>query len=145
MPGKTRNWDSLSAGYRKRLQSAGITKRQYNSGVSLSKARGHANTPERPERAQKNPGKYQAYEAKKLGIADKIQDFKRAKWGHRPKYNEDRSKMAVRKDPGNGKWRGVRDLNVIWAMCGVAIVDTWMDWWAIVALDDDYESGFYYH
>jgi hypothetical protein len=141
----TRNWDSLSAGYRKRLQSNGITRRQYESGVSLSKARGHSQTPERPERATRNPGKYQAYEAKKLGIADKIQAFKKAKWGHRPKWNKDRSLMAVRKDPGNGKWRGVRDLNVIHAMCGVAIVDTWMDWHAIVALDEDYESGFYYH
>jgi hypothetical protein len=141
----TRNWDALSAGYRKRLQSAGITRRQYESGVSLSKARGHAETPERPERAEKQPGKYQKYEAKKLALAKEIQEFKKNKWGHRPKWNEGRSLMAVRKDPGTGKWRGTRDLNVIKAMCGVAIIDTWMDWWAIVALDEDYENAFYYH
>jgi hypothetical protein len=140
-----RNWDGLSEGYRKRLKNAGVTRRQYESGVSLSKARGHEKTPERPERANRNPGKYQAYEAKKNRIIKEIQDFKRAKWGHRPRYNEDRSKMAVKKDPGNGKLRGVRELNVISAMAAVAKIDTWMDWHAIVALDDDYETGFYYH
>jgi hypothetical protein len=126
---------------------ASTVKRRYNRGTlgPQTATRGHSNTPEKPERAVKSPGKYQAYETKKLGIADRIQDFKRSKWGHRPKYNEERSKMAVRKDPGTGKWRGVKDLNVILAMCGVAIVDTWMDWWAIVALDEDYENAFYYH
>src|ERR1700678_3108251 len=106
-----RDWDALSAGYRKRLKSAGITRCQYESGVSLEKARGHARTPEHPERSSKNPTRYAAYEAKKLGIADRIQDFKRQKWGHRPKWNEGRSRMAVRKDPETGKWRGVKDLN----------------------------------
>jgi hypothetical protein len=140
-----RNWDALSAGYRKRLQSAGITRRQYESGASLEKARGHAETPERPERAEKNPTKYAKYVAKKQKIIDGIQEFKEAKWGHRPKWNKKRSEMAVKKDPGTGKLRGIKDLNIIYAMCGVAIVDTWMDWWAIVALDEDYENAFYYH
>jgi hypothetical protein len=140
-----RNWETLSAAYRKRLQSAGVTKQQYESGESLEKARGHGETPERPERAEKNPTKYQKYTAKKQKLIDEIQEFKIAKWSHRPKWNKGRSEMTVKKDPGTGKLRGIRDLNIIWAMCGVAIVDTWMDWWAIVALDDDYESGFYYH
>ena len=135
----------MSAGYRKRLQSAGITKRAYESGASLEKARGHGETPERPERAAKNPTKYAKYTAKKQKLIDQVQKFKEQKWSHRPKWNKGRSEAAVKKDPGTGKLRGIRDLNIIHAMCGVAIVDTWMDWWAIVALDDDYESAFYYH
>lgn len=39
---KTRKWSNLSANYRKRLQRAGVTKRSYESGISLKIARGHA-------------------------------------------------------------------------------------------------------
>jgi len=56
-----RDWQALSAAYRKRLSRAGITKRQYESGKSLAKARGHGSTPERPERAAKKPERYSDY------------------------------------------------------------------------------------
>jgi hypothetical protein len=144
-----RNWDGLSPAYRKRLERAGITKRAYESGVSLEKARGHASTPERPERAEKNPEKYRKYRDKKNDAIKYIQDFKRSKWA--PPYqgvapwNEKRSEMAVRKDPETGKLRGVKDLQVIKAMVDIAKKDTWLGWHGIVALEPDYETAFYYH
>lgn len=58
---KERNWQSLSPAYRARLQRGGITRRQYERGASLSKARGHSKTPERPERAKRNPARYPDY------------------------------------------------------------------------------------
>lgn len=43
-----RGWDSLSPGYRQRLERAGISQSDYEAGRSIRAARGHANTPERP-------------------------------------------------------------------------------------------------
>lgn len=63
-----KGWQQLSPSYRARLQKAGITKSQYESGVSLSKARGHGQTPEHGIReAIRNPRKYQKYIAKRTG------------------------------------------------------------------------------
>jgi len=56
-----RKWSSLSADYRARLERGGISRREYESGASLKAARGHKATPERPERAAKNPAKYVEY------------------------------------------------------------------------------------
>lgn len=50
---RRKGWDDLSESYRKRLERAGINKKAYTNGSSLSDARGHRNTPERPERAFK--------------------------------------------------------------------------------------------
>lgn len=36
-----RNWQGLSPDYRHRLERSGITQQQYESGISLTKARGH--------------------------------------------------------------------------------------------------------
>ncbi|GAA0411809.1 hypothetical protein [Streptomyces luteireticuli] len=58
---RRKSWDLLSDGYRKRLERGGITRAAYEQGKSLSRARGHAYTPERPERAAKNTHKYQRY------------------------------------------------------------------------------------
>lgn len=38
---RRKGWDNLSESYRARLQRSGITRSKYNSGRSLSKARGH--------------------------------------------------------------------------------------------------------
>lgn len=38
---RRKGWDSLSDSYRKRLTRSGITKAEYESGVDLSRARGH--------------------------------------------------------------------------------------------------------
>lgn len=57
-------WQSLSDDYRNRLERKGYTLTRYLQGENLSAGRGHAKTPERPERALKNPGHYPEYIAK---------------------------------------------------------------------------------
>jgi hypothetical protein len=65
----TRNWEALSAGQRSRYERharrEGISpdeiRRYYESGGSMSAARGHAQTPERPERAQAQPERHREY------------------------------------------------------------------------------------
>ena len=58
---KPRNWQALTPTYRKRLERGGITRSDYESGSKVTSARGHARTPERPERAAKNPARYPTY------------------------------------------------------------------------------------
>ena len=147
-------WESLSGPYRKRLEKAGITRRDYESGASLQRARGHAETPEHPERLPPPPAagandKYKRSRDKIKRTIDYIQDFKRSKWappyrGVAP-YNEKRSEMAVKKDPETGRHRGVKDLQFIKAMVDIAKKDTWLGWHGIVALQPDYTNAFYYH
>ena len=60
-PRAYRSWDSLSDDYCKRLTRGGVTREEYESGASLSAARGHSTAPERPERALKNLTKHTAY------------------------------------------------------------------------------------
>jgi hypothetical protein len=62
MAASRKGWQQLSPGYRNRLIKAGITPKQYRSGASLSKARGHAETPEHGiTEAIRNPRKYRKY------------------------------------------------------------------------------------
>src|SRR5271155_210446 len=66
MAASRKGWQQLSPGYRNRLTKAGITKRQYESGASLSRARGHAATPEHGLKdAIRNFGKYRKYITKR--------------------------------------------------------------------------------
>ncbi len=65
---RIRNWDALSANYRRRLGRAGISQRDYEAGVNLSAARGHARTPERPQVAVRNPARYPEYVRKRGGF-----------------------------------------------------------------------------
>jgi hypothetical protein len=44
-----KGWERLTDAYRRRLERGGVTRTQYEQGVSLSKARGHAQTPEHPQ------------------------------------------------------------------------------------------------
>lgn len=60
-------YDALSADYRNRLARNGISKADYLAGQSVSKARGHAKTPEHGIKdAIKNPQKYQDYIKKQI-------------------------------------------------------------------------------
>jgi hypothetical protein len=62
-----KGWSELSPGYRTRLSKAGITKRQYDSGASLAKARGHAETPEHGIReALRKPARFRKYVQKRF-------------------------------------------------------------------------------
>jgi hypothetical protein len=66
---RTRSWSDLSAGSRNRYLkraaakgwSGGQFRRYYESGGNLAEFRGHARTPERPERATRNPQRYGEY------------------------------------------------------------------------------------
>jgi hypothetical protein len=76
-----KGWDALSAQYRKRLEKGGISRADYTAGRSLSKARGHAQTPEHPT-DKVDKAKYPNYYAKRQQL---IRDFQRKKarlWGH---------------------------------------------------------------
>jgi len=98
MPGgKVRNWDSLSPAYRARLTRSGISRSQYESGVSLSAARGHARTPEHPQDAYKQSGRqrYKDYRRERHGLVDQVVARKRELWGDRPRWNEDRARQYV--------------------------------------------------
>ena len=62
MASRRKGWESLSPGYRKRLESKGITKSLYGRGHNLSSARGHAATPEHGiSQARRKPTRYREY------------------------------------------------------------------------------------
>ena len=77
-----RGWDDLSDTYRGRLERGGISRTGYERGESLSGARGHATTPERPERAESKP-EYQSYRELRQAIVD----LKQAIWGTSGKFS----------------------------------------------------------
>ena len=61
MASPRRKWEQLSESYRRRLGRAGMSQRDYERGVNLAAARGHGRTPERPERAYRQPVRYKEY------------------------------------------------------------------------------------
>lgn len=91
-------WSALKDTYRKRLIKKGITESAYNSGASLSAARGHATTPEHPEEAfkGKNAEKYAGYRArranrqkvaKRKSAVERAQDYARLpEWRRKKPY-----------------------------------------------------------
>lgn len=54
-----KSWDQLSPAYRQRLERFGYTSRDYAANKPRTAARGHARTPEHPNRA--NPAKHKEY------------------------------------------------------------------------------------
>lgn len=100
-----KGWEALSPGYRKRLEKGGISKADYAAGRSLSKARGHSQTPEHPtDKISKT--KYPAYYNKRQKL---MQDFvakKQRLWG--ALQNEYRRNGRRRYDP-NRAVENVRD------------------------------------
>lgn len=75
---KRREWESLTEGYRSRLTRGGITREAYEGGAPLSKARGHAETPEHPKDAWKpaNRERYQKYRSKAGELVEKAKERK---------------------------------------------------------------------
>lgn len=94
MPRK-RDWNTLSSGYQSRLLRNGITKQAYEAGANLSKARGHAHTPEHPEDAIKKPSKYRKYINNLKQLQQQVIERKEQIWGNRHKYNSRRAKEHV--------------------------------------------------
>lgn len=92
-----KGWDALSPAYRARIEKAGLTRADYEAGTSLTRARGHANTPERPSRY--DPAKYQKYAAERRRLTAAVEDRKRELFGDRPRWNKERSDRAIREKP----------------------------------------------
>lgn len=70
-------WASLSGPYRQRLERSGIGREAYESGASLSGARGHGATPERPGAGAEKPEYRPYYELRK-----EINTLKKEIFGH---------------------------------------------------------------
>lgn len=96
-----RNWNNLSPAYRARLQQAGITKGDYESGAPLAKARGHAKTPEHPQRAEtpNNRQKYKEYLQRRAALENQVIAKKQELFGNSPKFNASRSADKVKNQP----------------------------------------------
>lgn len=60
-----KTWETLSPTYRRRLEKAGYTRKDYLAGKSRAAARGHSKTPERPSQAIRNPRRYPDYVLKR--------------------------------------------------------------------------------
>ena len=132
------SWESLSPAYRARLERGGITRQDYLSGVSLSGARGHAKTPERPERAEKHPERYREYLGERQRLEREVQARKQGIFGESHKFRLNRSSKNVRKNPITGNRVPLSDLR----MAAIAEEWQWLEW-----LDDDKErwAFLFYH
>lgn len=92
-----KGWDSLSEAYRKRLIKGGISRAEYEAGASIKKARGHADTPERPVGYQ--PSKYPKYADRRQGLERRLQQRKEELFGSRPKWKVEKSLANIRSHP----------------------------------------------
>lgn len=90
-----KGWNALSANYRARLEKAGISKTDYESGQSIRSARGHLNTPERPSQASAFP----TYQAERNRLTNRIVRMKQAFFGTSPKWNPAKAKATFAQKP----------------------------------------------
>ena len=91
-----KGWNSLSAGYKARLEKAGISRKDYEQGHSIQAARGHAKTPERP--TQKG-GNFPQYQAERDRLTRRVVDLKQAYFGTTPVFNPRKAVARFKKDP----------------------------------------------
>jgi len=92
-----KGWDSLSPGYRQRLEKSGIGKAGYDRGESLQKARGHAQTPERPKAS--NAQQFPRYHNERQKLVNAVNRKKQDFFGTSPKWNPQRAKANMSKHP----------------------------------------------
>lgn len=92
-----KGWSTLKADYRARLERAGITQADYESGQSLKKGRGHANTPERPSQYSKS--QYPSYSQERTRLERALTAKKQRLWGDKPRWNPARSERYIREKP----------------------------------------------
>lgn len=92
-----KGWTGLSATYRARLEKAGISRSDYESGQSIQGARGHAQTPENPRRYDTT--KYSTYDQSRKALIGKIETRKDELWSGRPRWNKEKSDSNLRRDP----------------------------------------------
>jgi hypothetical protein len=139
-----RNWDALSGAYRRRLEKAGVTRKAYESGSSLAKARGHARTPERPERAEqpRNKEKYKEYRQRRATLIGKVNAKKDQLFSSSRKYSGKRSKDLSETGPSSGgKPPSIKNMRKFLDLSYEEFEADYAEWW-----DDVDEWGFlYYH
>jgi hypothetical protein len=105
-----KGWAQLSDAYRKRLERGGISKAQYEAGESLSKARGHGKTPERP-RGKIDAKKYPEYVSKRRELLRKVDERKREVFGDVNRWDAQRSALALRSNaPSNAELEKLLDM-----------------------------------
>ena len=92
-----KGWDALSPAYRARIEKAGLTRADYEAGTSLTRARGHANTPERP--SSYDPAKYQKYNQERKRLIGLVEQRKQQVFGDRVRWDKGRSDRAIREKP----------------------------------------------
>ena len=90
-----KGWDSLSSGYRKRLEKGGISESAYTRGESLAKARGHEKTPERPR--QYNPQQYPTYHTERQRLVQEVNQKRQDFFAASPKWNPAKAKANMAK------------------------------------------------
>lgn len=138
------NWDALSSGYRTRLERNGISRSDYESGTtSLSAARGHKATPERPERAETDKEKYRDYRNRQDRLIKEIIRRKDAMFSNKKTFNKQRSDKAVRFN-GDGGRRGIKNLRTILAAFEIAEADN-LDYYEMIEMDSELEDALRYH
>lgn len=98
-----RGWESLTPAYRQRLTRAGVTRAQYERGESLQAARGHAGTPERPERAVRHPGQYGDYLARRDRMVRRFMARKERLFSDVHKFNVRRAAQNALVNPITGQ------------------------------------------
>jgi hypothetical protein len=92
-----RGWNALSPGYKARLQKAGITQADYEAGQSITAARGHLHTPERPTAG--NVNKFSNYVSERNRLVRRITGHKQDYFGTSPKWNPVRAARAFKDNP----------------------------------------------
>lgn len=90
-----KGWEQLTPGYRQRLERAGISKRDYETGTSIRKARGHERTPERP--SAHKPSQFPQYETKRQQIINDLVAAKRRFFSDSPKWNPRKARANIAK------------------------------------------------
>lgn len=135
-----RQWGTLSPAYRRRLERGGITQAAYESGASLQKARGHAQTPEHPLKA--TPASHPRYFANRASLVKQVQDQKRAMHGQSPKWNEKHALLATEKHR-DGTPRTVTELRRV--LRALKEVDEGKDLEEIMYLEGEDLEAFFYH
>lgn len=147
---KRRVWSSLSPAYQARLSRAGITQSSYESGVSLKGARGHAQTPEHPREAVKQPSKYQQYRTRVASLQQQVWERKQRLFDTSHKWHEKRAKENIfRRQPSDDLIMQVPGARVLRKL--LAASDD--EWWdrivqasdlAARGVTDDWNALFYH-
>jgi hypothetical protein len=90
-----KGWTQLTPAYRQRLEKAGITQSEYESGASIRAARGHQHTPERPTAG--TPQTFPKYFQERQRLYLNLERRKLEVFGQSDRWDDSKSKMIIRK------------------------------------------------